>query len=483
MRSALRSLGLFVARNSLWLCCCMVFFTAFVPITRIFFRVEIDYNEGWNIYNAQAVANHQLLYPVQYGWTDVNYPMLSFYLFAHLHRLTHDFLFTARIVSLLSLVGSCLLIAAIVRTLKASRLAAALAGLFCFALFCADADFYIGMDDPQMLAQLFFLAGLLVYLRNRRSLPTLLAAALLFVLGGFTKHNPVDIPLAVLLDLALISRTRALWFTLWGLAFTALGVLLNLHAGGPYFLSQLLAPRSYSLHHALAQCIIVLGPVLFPLIVAAYTAIRLSHNPTRRIASLLLATAILVDACFSGGNGVSINAFFTSFLAISILIGLILDTLPAAPRPYLRYMPALLFLWLAIPLAISGNLHLRQRLRELVIAQHNFDSNVAWLKSRPGPALCESLLLCAYAQKPYVYDPFNATRLIRLHKLDPTPLLGAIQQRRFVAIQLSDATEDESTRADRFAPAVLTAIRANYTPVQHTPGTVLYEPKSPPAPR
>jgi hypothetical protein len=484
-RSRLRSLGDFAARNTVLISSFVVLIVALVPVARVFFRIEIDYNEGWNVYNADAVANHQLLYPLQYGFTDVNYPMLSFYLLAQLHRITHDYLYTARIVSLLSLMGSCLLIAAIIRTLKASRLAACLASLFCFAVFCADADFYIGIDDPQMLAQLFFLAGLFVYIRNRRSLTTLIAAAALFVLGGFTKHNLVDIPLAVLIDLAIISRPRALWFSLWGLVLTVLGVLLNIHAGGPYFLTELLAPRAYSLLHVLKQFIIVLGPLLFPLVVAIYTALRLRHDANRRIASILLATALLVDVCFSGGNGVSINALFTSFLAISILVGLFIDGIDKThtivgltPRPYLTYIPVLLFLWLGIPFAVTANWPTRQRLRETVIAQSDFSRNVAWLKSHPGPALCESLLLCAYAQKPYVYDPFNATRLIRLHKLDPAPLIEQIQQHRFAAIQLSDDTEDESTRSDRFTSELLAAIYANYTPVIHDKYAILYEPKS-----
>ena len=91
------------------LCACFALATAIVPFARAFFRVEVNYNEGWNIYNASTVANHQLLYPVKYAWTTVNYPMLSFFIFAQLHRLTHDYLFTARAVSLASLQGICTL--------------------------------------------------------------------------------------------------------------------------------------------------------------------------------------------------------------------------------------------------------------------------------------------------------------------------------------------------------------------------------------
>ena len=46
------------------------------------------------------------------------------------------------------------------------------------------------------------------------------------------------------------------------------------------------------------------------------------------------------------------------------------------------------------------------------MATLQFDSriqrDVAFLQAHPGPALCESLLRCAFAGKPYGYDPFNA---------------------------------------------------------------------------
>jgi hypothetical protein len=460
----------FLKKRALWICTCIALFTAIVPFVRAFFRLEVNYNEGWNIYNAQIAANHGLLYPQKYGWTTVNYPMLSFYLLAQLHRLTHDYLFTARLVSLLSLIGCSVLVAAIVRSLGAARRPAIFAGLFCFAVFCAAAQVYIGADDPQIFSQVFFLLGLLIYLRGRDSLTYLAAAALLFVIAGFIKHNPVDFPLAVFADLLLLSLPRAVWFSLSGIAFAVLAFALNIHYGGPFFLAELLTSRTLSLSHLLVQGVNVLGPLALPYCVAAYTAYAVRKDPQRRLALILFITSLGFGIYFSATKGVSINAFFSSLLATSILLGLFFDKLPythqsSASSRFIPYAPVWLFLWLGIPMILSGNWNPYSKLRNVVAAQRNFDQDVMFLRSHPGPALCESLLECYFAGKPYLYDPFNATRLIQMQKLDANILIDQIRQHQFSAIQTLDPLPlEDQYDSERWDPSIRAAIEASYVP-------------------
>ena len=52
--------------------------TLVYPMARAFYRFEINYNEGWNVYSTQAAMQHLPLYYPKYGWTTVNYPFLSF---------------------------------------------------------------------------------------------------------------------------------------------------------------------------------------------------------------------------------------------------------------------------------------------------------------------------------------------------------------------------------------------------------------------
>jgi hypothetical protein len=70
----------------------------------------------------------------------------------------------------------------------------------------------VGVDDPQLLALVFSRAGVYVYLRGDRRGWALELAALLFVAGGNIKHNMIEFPLAVLLNLVISSPRRALRF-------------------------------------------------------------------------------------------------------------------------------------------------------------------------------------------------------------------------------------------------------------------------------
>jgi hypothetical protein len=481
MPASLQKVSMFFKRHSLLVCVGVTVFAAIVPFARAFFYMEVDYNEGWNIYNAEAITRHQLLYPERFGWTSVNYPMLSFYLLGHLHGLTHDYLFTARIVSLLSLLACSVLVGAIVRRLGASSRAAILSGLFCLALFCANAEFYVGMDDPQLLAHAVFLSGLLLYLHARpdkssdkKSRPMLIALCMLvFVIAGCIKHNPIDLPIAVLLDLALASIPLALWFAFSGVVFTAVAVALNIHFGGPYFLAQLLTPRMYIPLQVANQLLIVLGPILVPFVCAAYTAWILRRDARRRIAALLLITSLIVGGAFSGGSGVTINALFSAMIATAILLGLFWQDLSSStlePPPLSAFAPDLFFLWLIIPLILSGNWNPVAMLRDAATEQRHFLQDVDDLRRHPGPALCESLLECHEAGKPYIYDPFNATRLMGFHKLDEGGLVHEIEQHRFAVIQTDDPLpREDAYNSERFSQAVRAAIEANYTPALEHP--------------
>ena len=457
--------------------------TSIYPVARAFFRVEVDYNEGWNIYNADRVAHHLQLYPVAYGWQSVNYPMLSFAMMAFLHRFTHDYLFTARAVSLLALAACCALTGAIVDLLSASRRAALLTGFFSVALFCTNADPYVGMDDPQLLAMAFYLLAFYLYLRNRTSLPSLAAVAALFVLAGSIKHNPLDFPLAVLIDLAILSLPRAFWFGTFGLAFAALSVKLNIHFGGPFFLAQMLAPRIWSLAKVGNTTLTVLGPILIPVVLAAALAWTYRRDPARRPIAILFAASLIVGGSFSGGAGVWLNTFFTTFFAVVILLGLALADLESgrwrfASRSVAPWLPAFLFASLIIPAIVAGVASPVHSLRQAVAAQRRMDAETALLVQQPSPQLCENPLICYFAGQPYVYDPFNATRLIRFHKLDPAPLLDSIRTGSFGAVELERHTPGDVVQLERFPAEALDEIQQHYRPVLDDGSVTIYLPKN-----
>ena len=469
--------------RKLVLSACVLFtlIASLYPVTRAFFRTDRNYNEGWNVYNADLVAHHQLIYPAKYAWTGVNYPMLSFVVGAQLHHLTHDYLFTGRILSILAMLLCALLVGAICRRLEATLHAATLAGLFTFALFATAATTYIGMDDPQLPALVLFLAALWIYLRDRTGYANLLLAAFVFVLGISTKHNSVDFPFVVLLDLLLLRAfTRALWFSVCGIALGALSIALHIHFGGPFFAAQILAPRAFSWSFAFHAGSNVFKPLLGLLLISLFMAWRVLRSPIRRIAGMLLLAGLVFGTYFGGGSGVNVNSKFTAFFAMAILIGLWLSDLELAPnaKPIYALVPLLLFALLAFPWLKNRSEHPILGLAAMQTEQVQYDEEVALLRAHPGPALCESILRCFDAGKPYVYDPFNATRLIEFGKLDPQVMINQIQHHDFAAIQLADPVPTERAyRSSRFAPAILDAIEAAYTPILHHDDTTLYVPK------
>jgi len=468
--------------TTLALCSGLTLFSATIPFVRAWFRAEILTNEGWNIYNAVAVAHHQQLYPRKYGWTTNNYPMLSFAIMAWLHRFTHEYLFTARTVSLLSLLAISAFAGAIVFRLSQNRHAALLAGLFCISIFCANANPYVGSDEPQMLAQAVFMAGLWLVIACDGAIWALVGAALLFAIGGSIKHNLLDFPIAVLIATALQSARRAALFAASGLAFATAAVWLNFHFGGPHFLDEILLPRTYSWGKAASQTGTFLGPVLIPLLLAAAMAWSLLPNPRRRILAIHFATALLLGFYFSGGSGVSINALFSVLMSMSMLLGLVFAEAerrqsPLTVRPFAGWLPVGIFAWLIIPLLISGNWNIVGTLRQTKAAQQRFDRHAAFLRSLNGPIVCESALLCVTAGKPFIYDAFNATRLIELGKLNPQPMLDALREHRIAAVEL-DGPMDEDLRHDRFSPAMLAAIQEYYTPALQEKDAIIYLPRT-----
>ncbi len=362
------------------------------------------------------------------------------------------------------------------------------------------------MDDPQLLALAFFLAGLLLYIQLREKLPTLAiaGAACIFIVAACVKHNPIDFPIAVLLDLVLLSpsqmaKRRALCFSTCMIVFAAVAVALNIHYGGP------MLPLSFSCwmprgctrspRRLDVQAKDVLGPLLNPLCVACYTAFAIFKDAKKRIAAIFLLTSLAISIYTSGGQGVSVNSHFSALLAISILTGIFFREIASAQWAWPNKLfkasaataaPLILFAWFIIPAIVWG---VWQSLCPVpaggpaLLSQKRFDAGVALLRSQNGPVLCESLLRCYFAGKPYVYDPFNSTRLIQLGKLDADIPANAIRQQQDAAIQLDSPFPDENA-LERFTPGMLAMIQQNYVPVPCTDeDAIIYEPKYEPKTR
>jgi hypothetical protein len=154
------------------------------------------------------------------------------------------------------------------------------------------------------------------------------------------------------------------------------------------------------------------------------------------------------------------------------------------PLGRLRLLPpdlvcVIFFAWLAIPMISSHNVRTMRHLQQSRAAEQRFAAEVAFMRQQPGPALCEDLLHCYYAGKPYLYDPFNASRFIQQGRLDPGIIVDHLRNHDYGSIQLDGSVErklGDALAYDHFAPPILQAIQQNYHPVIESVDRVIYLP-------
>jgi len=212
-------------RHSVWvrilmtLLCVIAVWSFAWPVYRAFLHVEIDNNEGWNAYFADAAMGKMPLYPAPEKLITNNYPPLSFYIVGEFGRLIHDTVLAGRLISLFAVVAIAIAIAMLVCTLGGNRGGAAVAGAFFVAVMSRYYTSYVGMNDPQLLAQAVMacaFVGFAVHWFAQRTQQEEtqnvhgfgpLLPILLMVVAGFIKHNIIAMPLTAFLWL-LIRRPR-----------------------------------------------------------------------------------------------------------------------------------------------------------------------------------------------------------------------------------------------------------------------------------
>jgi hypothetical protein len=456
--------------------------TLYYPLVRAFYRFEFNYNEGWNVYNTQTAMQHLPLYYPKYGWTTVNYPFLSFYLVGYLSHFIGDYLLTGRLLSILALLVSCVLVGLIVNKLTGAWGPAVFAGVFCLGLFCSGAQSSVGADDPQILPHPFFLLGLWLYLGTPPSTLRIAGITSLFALGGNIKQNLLPVPLSVLADLFTVSTSKAVRFMLFGAVFLAVSIGVNMLVGGPFFLSHLLTSRAYSFEQLRSLFFSFYSPLGLPLALSAFWSMLQLQNRQTRVIALYFFSSLLIGVAFGGGSGVAQNTYFDNLFAMSIIMGVCLDLLWKAPIHGLgkggrwRFLvPALLYSSVVFTFFPWG-LNVRKSLADLPELQKEFEAEVSFLVAQPGPAICESLILCYDAGKPYALDPFNSARLVRLGKLNSGELVKQIAERKYGAIQTQVPVTQK--RSVRFPDEVFEAIGRYYVAALQAPNCVIYVPRA-----
>jgi len=456
--------------------------TLFYPLVRAFYRFEFNYNEGWNVYNAQTAMQHLPLYYPKFGWTTVNYPFLSFYLVGYLSRLTGDYLLTGRLLSILALLVSCVLVGLIVKKLTGGWGAAVFASAFCLGLICARTPFSVGADDPQILPFPFFLFGMWLYLGAPPSTLRIAGITSLFTLGGNIKQNLLSAPLSVLCDLFTASSSKAVRFIAYGVFFLALSIAVNLLVGGPFFISHLLTSRAYSFEQLRNLFFAFYSPLGLPLAISAYWSIWQLQNRQARMICFYFFSSLLIGAAFGGGSGVSQNTYLDNLFAMSIIMGACLDFLWKAPIRALgrddrwRFLTPVLLYSSVVFTFLPWGVSVPKAISQLPEMQRQYQEEASFVAAQPGPAICESLILCYDAGKPYILDPFNSARLVRLGKLNSQEFVKRIAEKKYGAIQTQVPVTQK--RSDRFPDDVLDAVDRYYVQALKAPNCVIYVPRT-----
>src|SRR5580698_410666 len=407
-------------------------------------HVPLDPNEGWNAYHTLAAMSGTPLYPPAGSFLANNYPPLSYYIVGAVGWLTGDEIVAGRIVSLLSLLAVAAGIFVSARRMGAGP-EASLFGVLWFVLGLLVFTDYVGMDDPQLLGHAVAMAGFVLLLRGN-----VFAAALAMTLALFVKHNLVALPLAALVWLALTDRKAALRFAGYGIGFCLLGLILFRLVYGVDLWAVLASPRLYSLDTLREN--VAAWTVWDGLGAAVMASLLLVRRGDRDVAlcAIYAFAAVLIGLIFAGGAGVDMNVWFDAAIALSLGSALAIGRFE---RDLHKALAASAYvLALGFGLALNWD--------DVWDRPQAADSEIAFLKAHPGPALCETLSLCYWAGKRAEVDVFNTGQAFAAGARSDAALIRLIVGRRYRAMEFDSM--DDFALGPRVKQAVLASYRVDH---------------------
>jgi hypothetical protein len=470
----------------------LVWFAAIflLPLGALLYRATLLYswshNDGFNAYNAANIATLGRLYYPADSWLGNNYPPLSFLAVHWLRPVIPDAVLAGRFLGTIGLLGSFVLIGAVIHRLFRDAAAAVAAALVFIGYFVANLPGYVGADEPQLVAGMLMLAGLLAAVGGRAGRGGVVLAALLMTAGLFVKHNTISLPLALAIWLLMVDRRAALVFVGTGLAAGAIGLALCSLAYGLDFWLGMMTPRTWDVTTGIRVFLHVFGPAAALIVVAVAPAALRWRHPAFAPFMLYLVIALAVGAGTSLSRGLGANLFFDVVMAIALGAGYTLAAWPrgreAGGRPMPRAAAIALLplaivvnpgLWSFKDLWMPGALMAEWRAREADTRRV-----VARIAAAPGDALCDVPVLCYWAGKRNTIEPFIYASRRAAGWLDDGPLVARIAARGFGIIETYDAPPEPEVSV--LSPAVSAAIDAHYRVLDAPsyPGVRLLVPKS-----
>lgn len=413
------------------------------PVYRAFLNIEIDTNEGWNAYYADAAMGRMPLYPSAHQLIANNYPPLSFYVVGGLGRLIGDPVLAGRLLSLAAVLVIAWSVFRAVRLLGGDATSASVGALFFGATMCRFFTSYVGMNDPHLLAQAVMTVGFVAFLQARSQDRGYARSILLMVAAGFIKHNLVVMPLTAMIWLGLNRPRQMVKSGLLAAFAILLGFALCYLAFGPDFFTNLRSPRAFMLRHAVGA-IGHLQWIAVGLAAWVYLGITRRADPNIQFCNLLNTLGLVMFFVQKTGDGVAYNAQFELVFGVSIATGLAFahaPVLPLARRWSPESLKFILLLAICLRLVASARLEPVQLLMdpgfhtEIAAREAAMSDTVARLKNTPGDTTSSSTLASYRAGKPFIVDPFYTREQILTGHLPPDVITNLIAAGKLTVVE------------------------------------------------
>jgi hypothetical protein len=395
---------------TLYFCC----YRAALPLS-------IDRNEAWNAWHSESLAN---LYPPDGELVPNNYPPLYPIILNAISSVGTEPLYAGRILSLLAALILSLLVFRSAHLLGAPRFAAGVGAIWFLATLAVAFTGYVGMNDPHLLALAVMCGGFVWVIAKEQRRQAVEPAIFVMAIAGFIKHSIFAIPASALVWLALDSLPRAARATAFGMAVCATGLLICRLAYGREFIEQLMFPRQITITN-IYNALDYLRPLLAGIFVATCWLFLRRHTRLARKMAILLALTFANGFIQSFGAGVDVNAYFEFLFALAIGVGIAfgeaqnVSTILSINRNKIELaLTSLLLISLVVQLRGDPyHLLLSNSFRsELADNVDTVRSEVERIRAIRGKISCSVMLICYWAGKPFVWDPFAVQQLVATGK-------------------------------------------------------------------
>lgn len=449
------------------------------------YQAPLDGQEGMALWEASLLRSGQGLYvPLEpRRFVSAPYPPIHPSILAIVGDLPGPTVFTAgRLVSLVAAICALLCGFALVRRVSDSTLGA-LAAAVLLASF-VPLQIWAMRIKPDVTGLAFTLAGLwmvalAVPSRDLKTAParmfgippTLIAAAVLFVLAHFTKQTMVAAPLATVTVLLFRRRDLVLrWGILYVVLLAAVWIGLDVVTHGQYtYHVWTLHKLPWTVYRA-TKFVSELADAWPLIILASAGMLATLRRPTVISTYLLWAPASLIGAGVVGSNH---NHLLETGAALALAggqslgLGLRRGGLAGVLAPALLALQ----LWVWRDPAPSFMADYRP--------ERKFDRFVDFVRSVPGEVLSDEVGLLYAAGRPIPFDdPAAMGPASELGLWDAQGLIDDIRRQRFAAILLRiDASKHDDDNTGRWTPEMLHAVRDAYQ-VKFKDTMVVFVPKA-----